>query len=170
MILEAEYCAKHPNSILESFCTPDDPEGKIKKCIRCYEEKDLILKAQYCKKHTTTTLDRIATLDDPLAHFYKCRECLAEKAVEMIEETVRDSILDFNSKYTNTPNYYNTDKGDLYDFFIAHLGLSTWIDHALMETVQYCLRAKAKGSFEQDIRKAIVILERILKETNGNIS
>ncbi len=62
------------------------------------------------------------------------------------------------------PNYYTNSKADLYALFIEHFGLDVWQQHAEMEAIQYLWRCRSKGSYIEDIRKAKVILDRILTE------
>ena len=63
-----------------------------------------------------------------------------------------------------TPSYYTSGKTDLYALFIEHFGLSEWQQHAEMEAIQYLWRCRSKGNYIEDIRKAKVILDRILTE------
>lgn len=68
------------------------------------------------------------------------------------------------TKYSTTPDYYLTEKGDLYDIFIARYGFPQWYHHVKMECIQYLDRAQSKDQFESDIAKVITICERILSE------
>lgn len=87
-----------------------------------------------------------------------------------IAQKTSETILDAPIIYNGIPSYYgNNTSDDLYSFFISKFGLETWENHVIMECIQYLFRAKEKGQFESDIRKVIVICERILAERNKDV-
>jgi hypothetical protein len=61
-----------------------------------------------------------------------------------------------------TPRYYAVlDGHDLYALFATQYGTDALLHHLEMEAIQYLWRARRKGQYATDIRKAHVILERI---------
>lgn len=69
------------------------------------------------------------------------------------------STLDIKGKDMNIPKHYNNDNGSLYSFAEQH-SLNSWEFDAIKRIV----RSRKKGSFEEDIKKTIVVLELYLNE------
>ena len=105
----------------------------------------------------------------PESHMY-CVPCMEGIRVSLQRKVTHDHVSctqspqPLNNKYINTPSYYNSDIGDLYDMFIHQYGLEPWLRHVEMEAVQYLVRAHLKGSYRGDVAKAKVILERVIAE------
>jgi len=62
-------------------------------------------------------------------------------------------------KSINTPKHYDNSNGSLY-LFAEQQGLNAWEYDAIKRIV----RSRKKGTFTEDIKKTIVVLELYLKE------
>jgi len=62
------------------------------------------------------------------------------------------------------PSHYKSGQHDLYAAFIDAFGFDAWAQHAELECIQYLWRCRKKGSYAEDIRKVVVICQRILEE------
>lgn len=67
----------------------------------------------------------------------------------------------------NSPAYYSSSAGDVYAMLIAQFGLDAWLRHAEMEVIQYMFRATRKQNYLGDVKKAKVIVDRIIAEMGG---
>ncbi len=63
-----------------------------------------------------------------------------------------------NQDRINKPHHYNTGKIEVWDFIEDQN-----LDYFLGNSVKYICRAKHKGNFDEDIKKAIAFLERSIR-------
>ncbi len=68
-----------------------------------------------------------------------------------------------------TPEYYRTPAGDLYDIWLFRFGTEAVRAHLEMCAMEYLYRAGLKGQYNDDIKKVNALLERIDTLPHGRL-
>jgi hypothetical protein len=134
-----EWVCDDENKVLEYFEILKMEEPKI------VNSTSSILKVEVLKENTNSFTGKV--LYSP--GYYKIGEVL-----EWDYKT-----FNFDKDNSNIPKHYNNDNGSLYSFAEQH-SLNSWEFDAIKRIV----RSRKKGSFEEDIKKTIVVLELYLNE------
>lgn len=87
---------------------------------------------------------------------------------QMAEAMVADALKRAPAPEARAPGHYQLLNGsDIYDVEIEVFGHQAWETHALQSVFEYVARAYKKDGVVPNVRKAMVILQRILDEQDA---
>ena len=161
--VENKPYAVHYVESLEEALTEEELERTCRVCPSSFASKEL-LEEHMRNQHSVIREDNFGEWESRLHKMCKvCEEFVPRAEFSKHMESEHPSGMEGK----RVPEYYGSgSEDDLYRVFIERYGLESWLRHVEMEVIQYVERARKKGQYTEDIRKAKVILERILEEVH----